>query len=263
MKRFILLISVVLLLSCVQTEEEIIVAQVNDVKLTSDEFKANFSNEDWKILTIEEKKEFIQDWVQLTLLAQEADVLEISQSLKLKEKIKSAEINIKANALIASKLENMTVSEDEIFNYYKIHKSEYQTSHKEFKVQRIFTKEEAKLEEILELIKTTTFKNAAIQLSEEPAGKSGGYIGFLSKDNTHKNIWNTLTSLQKHYYKTVKTNRGFYIIKFYDTRTIFTDKTFLEVKDEIMTKVRKKKKEELFDNLIKELKNKSKIIISI
>lgn len=263
MKKIIVIFFVVTLLSCVQTEEEKIVAQVNNVTLTFNEFKANFSNNDWENLTIEEKKEFISDWVQLTLLAQEADALEISQSLILKEKIKSAEINIKANALIASKFTNITVSEDELFNYYKIHKSEYQTSHKEFKVQRIFTKEETKLKDILDLIKTTSFKNAAIQLSEEPAGKSGGYIGFLSKNNTHKNIWNTLTSLQKHYYKTVETDRGFYIIKYYDTRTVFEDKTFLEVKDEIMTKVRKKKKEEFFDDLIKELKNKSEIIISI
>ncbi len=263
MKKIIIIFFVVTLLSCVQTEDEKIVAQVNDVKLTFDEFKANFSNKDWEILTVEDKKEFIQDWVKLTLLAQEADVLEISQSPKLKEKIKSAEINIKANALIASKLTNITVSEDELFNYYKIHKSEYQTSHKEFKVQRIFTKERAKLSGILDAIKTTSFKNAAILHSEEPAGKNGGYIGFLSKKNTHINIWNTLTSLQKHYYKTVETDRGFYLVKYYDTRTVFTNKTFLEVKKEIMTKVTKNKKEELFENLIKELKNKSEIIISI
>jgi len=263
MKKIIIIFFVVTLLSCVQTEDENIVAQVNDVKLTFDDFKANFSNKDWEILTVEDKKEFIQDWVKLTLLAQEADALEISQSPKLKEKIKSAEINIKANALIASKLTNITISEDELFNYYKIHKSEYQTNHKEFKVQRIFTKERSKLNGILDAIKTTSFKNAAILHSEEPAGKNGGYIGFLSKKNTHKNIWNTLTSLQKHYYKTVETDKGFYLIKYYDTRTVFTNKTFLEVKEEIMTKVTKKKKEEFFENLIKELKNKSEIIISI
>ncbi|MBT4333389.1 MAG: peptidyl-prolyl cis-trans isomerase [Candidatus Cloacimonetes bacterium] len=263
MKKIIIIFFAALLFSCVQTEEEKIVAQVNDVKLTFDEFKANFSNNKWEALTIEDKKEFIQDWVQLTLLSQEADLLEISQSPKLKEKIKSAEINIKANALIATKLADVSVSEDELFNYYKIHKSEYQTSHKEFKVQRIFTKDRAKLNTILDAIKTTSFKNAAILHSEEAAGKNGGYIGFLSKKNIHINIWNTLTSLQKHYYKTVETDRGFYLVKYYDTRTVYTDKTFLEVKEEIVLKVTKRKKEDLFENLIKELKNKSEIIISI
>ena len=263
MNKLLIFIFVLFLFSCVQTEEEDIVAQVNDVKLTMDEFKANFSDNEWKILTIEKKKEFIQDWIQLTLLAQEADVLEISQSPKIKERIKSAEINIKSNALIAAKLANVTVSEDELFSYYKIHKSEYQINHEEYKVQRIFTKDKEKLKKILNAIKSTSFKDAAMEYSEEPAGKNGGYIGFLSKKNAHENIWNALTSLQKYYYKSVETNKGIYVLRYYDTRTIYSNKTFLEVKDEIRKTVTKKKKEDLFNNLIKELKNKSDIMISI
>ena len=263
MKKFIILILAITLFSCVSTEEENIVAQVDEIKLTMDEFKANFSDNEWDILTAEEKKEFILDWVQLTLLAQEADALEISQSSKIKERIKAAEINIKANALIATKLADVTISEDELFNYYKIHKSEYKISHKEYKVQRIFTKDEAKLKGILDAIKNTSFKDAAIEYSEESAGKNGGYIGFISKKNAHENIWNALISLQKHYYKSVETNRGFYVLRFYDTRIVYTNKTFLEVKDKISKTVTKKKKEDLFENLIKELKNKSEITISI
>ncbi len=263
MKRLLILIFVAALFSCVQTEDESIVAQVNEIKLTMDEFKANFSDSEWEILTDEKKKEFIQDWVQLTLLAQEADALEISQSFKIKERIKSAGINIKANALIATKLANVTISEDELFNYYKIHKSEYKISHKEYKVQRIFTKDEAKLKGILDAIKNTSFKEAAIEYSEEPAGKNGGYIGFVSKKNIHENIWDALTSLQKHYYKSVETNKGFYVLRFYDTKTVYANKTFLEVKEEIRKTVTKKKKEEVYNNLIIELKNKSEITISI
>ena len=130
-------------------------------------------------------------------------------------------------------------------------------------MQRIFTKDEAKLKGILDAIKNTSFKEAAIEYSEETAGKNGGYIGFISKKNAHENIWNALTSLQKHYYKSVETDKGFYVIRFYDTKTVYTNKTFLEVKDEINKTVTKKKKEEVFNNLIIELKNKSKIMISI
>ncbi|MCD6176718.1 MAG: peptidylprolyl isomerase [Candidatus Cloacimonetes bacterium] len=263
MNKLLIFIFVLFLFSCVQTKEEDIVAQVNDIKLTMDEFKANFSDNEWEILTIEKKKGFIQDWIQLTLLAQEADVLEISQFPKIKERIKSAEINIKSNALIATKLANVTVSEDELFSYYKIHKSEYQINHEEYKVQRIFTKDKEKLKKILNAIKSTSFKDAAMEYSEEPAGKNGGYIGFLSKKNAHENIWNALTSLQKYYYKSVETNKGIYVLRYYDTRTIYSNKTFLEVKDEIRKTVIKKKKEDLFNNLIKELKNKSDIMISI
>jgi len=263
MNRLLFFILVLTLFSCFQTKDEDIVAQVNDIKLTMDEFRANFSDYEWGILTVEEKKEFIQDWVQLTLLAQEADLLEISQYPMIVEKIKSAEINIKANALIASKLAEITISEDELFNYYKIHKSEYRISLKEYKVQRIFTKDKAKLKGILDAIKATSFKEAAIEYSEESAGKSGGYIGFLSKKNANEKIWNALITLQKFHYTSVETSRGFYVLRYYDTRIVKADKTFLEVKDEIIEAVNKKKKEDVYNNLIKELKSKSEITISI
>ncbi|MEA2096053.1 MAG: hypothetical protein U9P73_05100, partial [Candidatus Cloacimonadota bacterium] len=109
----------------------------------------------------------------------------------------------------------------------------------------------------------SSFKDAAIEYSEEIAGRNGGYIGFISKKNVHENIWSALISLRKHYYKSVETNRGFYVLRFYDTRIVYTNKTFLEVKDKIRKTVTKKKKEDLFDNLIKELRNKSEITISI
>jgi len=205
MNKFLIILLVATLFSCIKKEEKEIVAQVNDIELTMDNFKANFTDKEWGILTVEEKKEFIQDWVQLTLLAQEADLIEISQLPEVIEKIKSAELNIKANALIAAKLADVKISEDELFNYYKLHKSEYQKSHKEYKVQRIFTKDKAKIPEILEAIRNTSFKEAAIDFSEESAGKSGGYIGFLSKKKSNVNIWNALTSLQKHHYKSVQT----------------------------------------------------------
>jgi len=263
MKKILFFLCIVTLFACVQTEDEDIVAQVNEVKLTIDEFKANFSDEEWDTFSIDSKKEFIQDWVKLTLLAQEADELQISQSPKIKERIKNAENNIKSNALLAAKLADITISEDELFNYYKIHKSEYQTSHKEYKVQRIFTKDKTKIKEILDAVKTSSFKDAAIQYSEEPAGKNGGYIGFLSQKSSHINIWNALKSLQKYHYKTVETNKGVYILRYYDTRTVDTEKTFLEVKDEIKKMVARKKNEDVYNGLIQELKNKSEITISI
>jgi len=107
MKNVIVILVLLLLFACVQTEEEKIVAQVNDAKLTEEEFKANFTDKEWNDLTVENKKALIQDWIQLTLLAQEAEVLKISESLRIKEKIKSAKLNILANALIAQKLANI------------------------------------------------------------------------------------------------------------------------------------------------------------
>ncbi|OPX26491.1 MAG: hypothetical protein B1H06_05580 [Candidatus Cloacimonas sp. 4484_143] len=265
MKRifWVLLISIVLF-SCIQEEENVnILAQVNQEKLTEIDLRSNFTELEWKQLTLEDKKDLVQDWIELTLLAQEADNLLISETPEIKNKISFAEKNIKSNALIAQKLSEISVSEDDLFNYYRVHKSQYQKSHVEYKVQRIYVKDEALLPEIRQEIKNSNFKVAAQKFSEESLGANGGYMGFVAEDDLNKRLWNTLKNLKRYNYQTVKVDDGFYIIRYYDVRNVKTEKTFVEVVDEIRTTLIRARKKEVFDDLIESLKKKSEISISI
>ncbi|MCK4694893.1 MAG: peptidylprolyl isomerase, partial [Candidatus Cloacimonetes bacterium] len=226
---FVFLVILFLFISCIQQDDEDNLAQVNNEKLTSEKLKSNFSKEEWKDMSNEEKREFVQDWIQLTLLAQEADRQKISSIPEIESKIETAEKTIKSNALIAQKLSDIEITEDELFNYYKIHKSKFQTSSIEYKVQRIFTTDKLKIEEIRQEIQKTSFSETAKRYSEEKAGKNGGYIGFLSKDSSNKAIWDVLKSLKKYRIKTIKTDKGYYILRYYDTRKVYKDRIFLEV----------------------------------
>lgn len=264
MKKILIYLIIVLGISyCSQPQNIDIVAQVNDEILTRDEFKAHYSNEKWKTLSKKEKKEFIQKWIQLTILAQEFDLNRISDNPKLKLRLEIAEKNIKANALLAQNLSKINISENDLFNYYKVHKSEYEKEIEEFKVQRIICNNEERLEAIRDKIANSSFTKAAMEFSEEPAGKNGGYIGWKSEETTQQKIWNGLKSLKKYHYKTIQLNNKFYIIRYYDTRTKKLEKNFTEVVDEIRTKVIQNNKKEIFNELIEKLKRKSKVIIAI
>src|SRR5512133_3538515 len=81
-----------------------VIASVDKETLSMDEFKANFTAAQWKALTNDQKKELVQQWVNMTLLAAEADKEGMADEKAIKLKIKYAEKKIKANALIASKL---------------------------------------------------------------------------------------------------------------------------------------------------------------
>jgi len=265
MKRifWILLISIVLF-SCIQEEEDVnILAQVNQEKLTEIDLRSNFTELKWKQLTPEDKKDLVQDWIELTLLAQEADKLLISDTPKIRNKILFAEKNIKSNALIAQKLSEVSVSEDDLFNYYRVHKSQYQKSHVEYKVQRIYVKDENLLPEIRREIKTSNFKVAAQKYSEESLGKNGGYMGFVAENGINKILWDTLINLKRYNYKSVKVDDAFYIIRYYDVQNVKTEKTFVEVVDEIRATLIRARKKEVFDELIEGLKKKSEISFSI
>lgn len=260
---WILLVSS-LLFSCLQQEDDAtILAQVNQEKLTEADLRSNFSVMQWEQLSMEDKKAFVQNWIELTLLAQEADELLISATPEMRNKIKIAEKNIKSNALIAQKISEINILEVDLFNYYRVHKNQYQKSHVEYKVQRIYILEEAMLPQVRSAIKKSTFKDAAKKYSQESIGKTGGYMGFVTENGINKILWNTLKSLKKYNYKTVKVDDGYYIIRFYDIRNVKTEKTFVEVVDEIRSTLIHARKKEVYEELIESLKSKSEISISI
>ncbi|NQV18084.1 MAG: peptidyl-prolyl cis-trans isomerase [Armatimonadetes bacterium] len=261
MKVITFLIFFIMIFSCAKKEEKII-AQVDNNKLLLEDFECNFQENDWKNMKIEEKQEYIQDWIQLTLLSQEADKLKISEIPEIKSKIKSAEMNIKSNALIAQRFSDLMVSEDELFNYYKLHKSKFLKKSEEYRLQRILITDESKLDMIRDEIKDTSFDEAAKKYSEEDIGRTGGFVGFISKKNAREVIWNTIIHLIKGRYKTVQIGNAFHIVRYTQTRLMAVEKNFSEVKEEIREIVIQNKKEEIFENLVEDLKMNADIIVN-
>ena len=262
MKFIIYSFIILLLFSCGKKEEKII-AQVNDDKLTFNELRANFSDKNWNNKA--EKDEFIQNWIELCLLSQEADRRDLSETDLIKFKVETAGRKIKSNSLIAQVFSNLQISEKQMFEYYRLHKSDYQKEIKEYKIQRIFIKEEEKLNIVLdELEKGSKFADTAKKYSEEKIGENGGYAGFLSAQKLGETIWSKFKNLRKWQYTSIKLDNGYYyIIRFYDSRFVTEEKTFDEVKDEIREIVLKNQKEQVYKNLIEELKIKSEISISL
>jgi len=253
-----------ILISCDKKEEVRIVAQVNNENLTYDEFRSLFTDEEWESLSTADKQDHIQKWVKMAILAQEADNITLSDTQEVKSKISAAEKKIKANALIAQRIADITVSEEEVLNYYRLHKSQYQREQKQFAVQRIFIREREKLNDVLnEISEQRNFTEAARKYSEESIASNGGYAGFLSGTDMHEDVWNRLNELEKWYYSTVETPEGFYIVRFYDTRTEKADVPLKEVKDEIVERIKENKKAEIFDNTLNSLKSKAEIVISL
>ena len=261
MKRILVLFILVLIFTGCNKDNEIIIAKVNDKVLTANDLELNFGVKDWKILSHQEIQNYIDQWIQITLLAQEADKLHLTE--KLSSKIENAVNKIKANALIAQKLASFQISEEELFSYYKLHKSKFKTKEKEYKVQRIFVKSETKLQDVLSSLSDgMKFTEAAKLFSEEIAGENGGYVGFINKKSAEKEVWKTLQKLSKFRYKSVEIPDGFYVIRYYDSKLVETEKTFVQVKDEIESIVRKNKKEEMYNQIIEDLKMDANIIIS-
>jgi parvulin-like peptidyl-prolyl isomerase len=264
MKLSFLLITCLFFFACQkQVEDKTILARIDDKILFLDDVLELITPEEWERYSKSQKDELVQDWVRLTLLAQEAENLGLDKQQIIIHKIETARKNILANALLAQKMQEISITEEDLFNYYRLHKSKYTKTQKEFQVQRILIKNEALLDSIKNFISEKSFMEAAKKYSQEPAGKNGGFIGWVNQNEFPAKLWNTLKTLKRYYYQTVQMEDGYHIIRFYDERDVKTEKTFLEVKNEIHDILLKQKQEELYQNLINELKKKSELIFNI
>jgi parvulin-like peptidyl-prolyl isomerase len=261
MKKIPFLLLLIILFSCNKETNETIVAKVNNDKLTLSEFKARFSQSYWNRMKDSEKKKYINDWIQLTLFAQEADRLKLSKTPEVKAKLDNAVKNIKSNALLAYKLSQISVAEDDLLTYYKLHKKDFREKVLQYKIQRILVKDPTRLAFIRQELEEKPFSYCAKKYSDESLGKNGGYMGYVSKRDIDKTMWNEVTSLKRNHYKTLKADKGYYIIRWTDKREKFIPKEFSRVKQKIKEIVLQQKREEYINKLLKELKSKSEISI--
>jgi len=261
---FVILIVLLLAVSCKEEVEIEAVATVNEEVLSLEEFKSYFPEETWSTLSFEAKREHINEWIKLTLLSQEADRSGLSDLPKVKSRIDYAVKNVKSNVVLAQRISEIQITDDDLFNYYKLHKSKYQETRKEFKIQRIFLKSKAKLDEVMEYLrKGESFTDVVKLHSEESLGASGGYTGFMGENDLQSSIWNSLIKLQKWHYTSAKIDKGYYIFRYYDTQEVINNKEFTEVEDDIRKIVFEQKRKEVFDNVIEELKREADISISL
>lgn len=238
-------------------------AKVNDEYLYYDDFKASFIEEDWLKMEDEEKEKYIEEWVQLTVLAQSCDKEGYSNLPQIRAKLDNADKKIRANTFIAHRLNSIKFSEDDLFNYYQLHKQDYQKELIEYKYQRIVIKELSKFNQaVAELKNDTSFKTVAIKYSTDAAGKNGGYMGYVSKKDVDIQIWNTLTELERYKWKSLKIGDEFLIVRWYEKRNAKIIENFSDVKDDIEKRYLIESRNEAYDELMNEVETSFDIEIN-
>jgi peptidyl-prolyl cis-trans isomerase C len=241
-----------------------VVAQVDKETLTLAELKANFSATEWKNLTQEQKKEYAQQWVNLVLLAREAEQQGLADDKAIKNRVKYAGRKVLANALIASRLASEQVGEDELFNYYRIHQGEFSKPIQNYKVQRIFLTDASLLAKVrLELQNGMKFEDAAKVFSQEPLGQNGGYMGTVTPDGADSTIWHALQPLKLFEITTLQKDNGYYLLRYYMEEQGSGPSGFEGQKDIIRRRILDERRRQVYDELLQELKSQSDVYLMI
>jgi peptidyl-prolyl cis-trans isomerase C len=263
-KIMLLLLFLILLAGCQIAGKSEIVAQVNNETLSMNDLQSMFTQSEWEGMNIEQKRDYIKQWIDLTLLAQTAKEMKLEKNKQVQEKMKLAEKKVLTNALVAEKLKAVQVSEEELFNYYRVHMGEFNQVGKILKVQRIFLTDRVKVDEVMqELRKGMNFADAAKAYSREPLGLNGGYSGVTSVSDSVKTFWDALQSLKVLEIAIIPANGGYYIARSYEEQLGSGTPTFDSLREEIKQRVLKEKRQQIYDDLLRDLKSQADITILI
>lgn len=264
MKRLLILLLVIpmlLGLSCGKkkgADKSAPVAQVGEDILREKGFRSTFTDEQWNSLTAEQRKKYVEDWVNLTLLAKEADALGISNDADVRQKLDYATKKVKANALIARRLADIRVTEDELFNYYRVHQGEFKGKMLEYNVQRIYLTDQAAASSLLTRIRSGLDFNEAVRTSSrENLRDQLGNMGFVSASGADTLFWKQARALKDGEAAMFEADGGWYIIRHTGTRESDQDAGFEEFKTEIRERILSERQKQVYEELLRELKAKN------
>ncbi len=258
-----------------QNRADKVLAQVGKYKLTLKEFNDQIHSLPPQLqMAVQRnpqlKKQLLERWVQLNLMAMEARKENLQDKPDVKKRIEEM-----TNALLAQEYmrENISdkakVSDSEIKAYYNKHKSEFMQP-EQVRARHILIKvpanadkkkwEEAKkkaLEIRAKILKGESFSKLAQKYSDDPGSKArGGDLGYFRKGQMVPEFEKTAFSLKKgQISQPVKTTFGYHIIKLED-RKPSKQRSLKEVKQEIRQKLLRKKQIKLRDEIVARLKKK-------
>jgi len=264
MKKLVFLLLIILLwqLGCQKQElQGRKLAQVGKDILFEEDFKASIGEDLYASLSPEDKRKYIEQWVNLSLLAQASAQDDLDKEKAVLQRIDYAAKKIKANALIGSRLAELKISEDDLFAYYRLHMGEFQKPLMEYKVQRIYVKDQARAERIkTEILGGLSFDSAVSIFSQEALRDKGGYMGFVSNSGADSVFWNMARNLKKGEVGVFSYDDGWYLIRQYEERYSDGESGFELFRDEIRKRILNERRQQVYEDLLLELKKSEKDI---
>ena len=266
MKYILIMIAVVLVVGCEQeVQMGTVVASVNGENLTLETLKYVYSEDVWNGKTIEEQREIINQWIELTVLSRHANNDDdLKGSVNLRFRAENARKRIYANALIANELQKLNISHEEMYNYYRLRQSDFIEPIREFNVQRIFFRNEEDMIRVNDMItnREIEYTPAALRYSQEGIGRNGGHMSTLvTRTGPDSLMWRALNDMDRFHRVTMPYSNGWIIARWGDYRMATGNRSFFDVRDEIEQILRNERQAEVFERILREARTMAQITI--
>ena len=203
------------------------------------------------------KEQCLEQLVSLYLFAKKGEELKLEETEEFAKIIANAKRDILAQMAMREVLKDVTVSEEEMKEYYEANKENYKKA-ETINAKHILVDSEEKCADILATITSgeKVFEEAAQAFSSCPSGQRGGDLGEFGKGQMVKEFEEAAFAAEiGQVVGPVKTQFGYHLIKV-EKKNEASVATYEEVKESIRRAFVQQKQTKLYSEVVAELKEK-------
>jgi len=254
------------LCGCAKTspEDGKILARVSNKFVTLGEFKARLAKlpSYYKDIVDKNRKRFLDETIIEMMFYEEAIRQRLDQDKEVRDVIYEAKRKILIAKLIKTEVEDKVKVEDsEIRQYYETHKDEFKTPEL-WRASHILVSTEQEANDVMNSLNGgANFEDLARSRSTDATASRGGDVGFFRQGQLIPDFENVCLKLDMGQMSgIIHTQFGYHIIKLTDKKEPSVE-SYEKAKGKIADELKKKKRSELFDKLVLDLKNKYNVEI--
>lgn len=255
-QKWILLGVLFSLSACADTQEGTAVAHVGQARLTKEEVLGRIPTPFLGGISIEEKRQLIEKWVEEELFYQES----LDQKLHEESEI-VALIGQATRSLLVAKLLERTYAKDsevlegEILNYFEEHRQSFERDQSEIRVRHILVTEKDLWTEVWNRLRNgELFEQVAREVSIDVSAESGGDLGYFNEDMVGASFWEACQAAKLGRPTRVTTSNGFHIVEVLDRREAGSERDLVDVRGEIQQRILSERRRMLREKLLEEIK---------
>jgi peptidyl-prolyl cis-trans isomerase C len=240
-----------------------VVAKVGDQVLTLEEIAVLTSPEGEVPVSFEDRREFIQQWIDTEVLYREALREKLHTDPKIKQALQQMEKELLAAELMERRIGNeMAISDREIEEYYQSHQDEYLLTQPLRQARHILLNSREQAEQARSrALRGEPFESLVVEMSIDSATHAtGGDLGLFSQDDMVPEIAAVAFALEVNAIsEPIQTEWGYHILQVTDAKPEGSVLPLGQVKGDIANKIFTTRQRLAFDSLMKELKQNEDI----
>jgi peptidyl-prolyl cis-trans isomerase C len=228
--------------------------RVGDASLTEEDFVAGIPEEFRGLLTLEEKRGYLDRWVDTELLYEAAKDRGLLDNPDLQRRLEQQRREYVANFLLQTVLnERVAITEGEIADYYAEHLDEYSS---EYRYREIVVRSQQEADDLYQRLTSNaiSFVRAAERHSLASSARMGGDMGWLAKGGMPPEVEERIVRMKpQEISKPFETAWGWTLIQFRERRESDKALDLQDVRDEILRYLTMERRRQVYAEFLDEV----------